>query len=96
MAARYKQLCSRCKKNYVEVNWRQRVKACYECQKKEMGGEVTDPKMKKLFNVPEEFYKKNAFLRNIKIAYNRYGSLSEKQIEAFKRTVKELKEKAKA
>lgn len=47
--------------------------------------------MKKLFNIPEEFYKTNGFLRSIKINYLRFGKLSEKQIECFQKTVKEMK-----
>ena len=95
MAIRFQQKCNKCKKNYVTVSHRQRYAICYECQKPELKGEIKDPKMKKLFNIPEEFYKKNIFLRNIKANYLRFGSLSEKQIEAFKKTVKALKEKAK-
>jgi len=82
----------RCKKNYVTVTGRQKFPVCYECQKKEMKGEITDPEMKKLFDIPEEFYKRNSFLRDIKINYLRFGKLSERQIEAFKKTVKEMKE----
>ena len=92
MAIEYQQKCFKCKKNYVVVTGRQKFAVCYECQKQEMEGEITDPKMKKLFDIPEEFYKRNSFLRDIKINYLRYGRLSEKQIEAFKKTVKEMKE----
>ncbi|MBU1112006.1 MAG: hypothetical protein ABIG93_00890 [archaeon] len=91
-AAKYKEKCRRCKKNYVTVTWRQRYPLCYNCQKSEMDGEIKDAKMKKLFNIPEDFYKENAFLRSIKINFLRFGKLSEKQIEAFKETVKKLKE----
>lgn len=93
MAIRFQQKCNKCKKNYVTVTNRQRYAVCYDCQKKEMEGEIKDPKMKKLFDIPEEFYKKNMFLRSIKINYLRFGKLSEKQIEAFKKTVKKMKEK---
>ena len=62
-----------------------------ECQKKEMEGEIKDPKMKKMFDIPDEFYKVNSFLRDIKINYMRYENLSERQIEAFKNTVKDMK-----
>ena len=48
--------------------------------------------MKKMFNIPEEFYKENAFLRDIKINYLRFGKLSEKQIEFFKKAVKKMEE----
>ena len=92
MVVEYQQKCMKCKKNYVVVTGRQKFPVCYECQNQEMKGEITDPKMKKLFDIPEEFYKKNAFLRDIKINFIRYGKLSERQIEAFKKTVKEIKE----
>ncbi|RLE46410.1 hypothetical protein DRJ25_04215 [Candidatus Woesearchaeota archaeon] len=94
MAVEYQQKCMKCKKNYVTVSGRKnRFVVCYECQKKELEGKISDPKMKKLFDIPEEFYRKNAFLRDIKISYLRYGQLSERQIEAFKKTVKDLKDK---
>ena len=56
-----------------------------------MEGEIKDPKMKKMFDIPDEFYKVNSFLRDIKINYMRYENLSERQIEAFKNTVKDMK-----
>ncbi len=56
-----------------------------------MAGEVTDPALKKLLNIPEEFYHENSFLRSIKINALRYGSLSEKQIEYFKKSVDKMK-----
>lgn len=65
---------------------------CYPCQKAEMSGEIKDAAMKKMFNIPEELYMKNAFLRDIKIKYLRFGSLSDKQIETFKKVAKELTE----
>ncbi|MBD3259729.1 hypothetical protein GF371_03805 [Candidatus Woesearchaeota archaeon] len=89
---KYKQKCDRCKENYVLVTRKQRFVLCYDCQKEELKGEIKDPKMKKLFDIPEDFYKKSLFLRNIKISYLKFGSLSEKQIEAFKKTVKKIKE----
>ena len=87
----YKQLCSRCRKNYVIVTWKDRYPVCYECDKLEMSGEISDPKMKKLFNISEEYYKQSKFLRNIKINYFKYGSLTVNQIKAFKDVVKKLK-----
>ncbi len=65
---------------------------CYDCQRKQMVGDVKDPGMKKLFDIPEEYYKENSFLRSIKINYLKFGSLTENQVSAFKKTVKELKE----
>lgn len=91
----YKQKCTRCKQNYVLATYRDKFPVCYECHKKEMQGEIADPKMKKLFDIPEDYYKKNSFLRDIKIKYLQFGSLSEKQLEAFKNTVEKLKESEK-
>lgn len=87
----FKQKCRKCKKNYVLVSRNQREIICYDCQKEEMKQEIKDRKMKKMFDIPEDFYKQNSFLRSIKINYIRYGSLSERQIEAFKQTVEKLK-----
>jgi hypothetical protein len=58
---------------------------------KEIDKPIKDAKMKKLFDIPREFYIENYFLRNIKNSYIRFGNLSEKQIEAFKKSVKEMK-----
>jgi len=68
---------------------------CYDCQKDQLKKDIKNPKMKKLFNIPEEFYKENAFLRDIKSNYIRYENLSIKQIAAFKKTVKRMKEETK-
>ncbi|MBN2454486.1 hypothetical protein JXB11_02985 [Candidatus Woesearchaeota archaeon] len=92
MSIKYKQRCARCKKNYVIATWRQRYTLCYNCQKNELQGEVKDKKMKKLLDIPEKYYMENAFLRDIKINYLRYGKLSEKQVEAFKKAVKRMAE----
>ena len=68
---------------------------CFDCQKNQMEGEIEDPEMRKLFDIPPEFYKESTFLRSIKINYLRYGSLSERQIEAFKDAVNRLTEESK-
>ena len=88
---RYKQICSRCKKNMVVVTSNNRFPLCYDCQKDELHQEIKDPKMKKMFDIPEEFYKENAFLRSIKINFIKFGKLSDKQIEWFHKTVDTLK-----
>lgn len=74
------------------ATYRDRFVTCYECQKKQMQGEIKDPKIKKLFDIPEEFYKENSFLRDIKIKYLTYENLTDRQIEAFEKTVKKMKE----
>jgi len=91
---KYKVKCCICKKNYILVTRRTNYPVCYDCQKSELQGEIKDPKMKKMFDIPEELYKNNSFLRNIKINYLKWGSLSDKQIDAFKKAVdKELNDK---
>ena len=87
----FKHLCKRCRKNYVVVGYRDRYPLCYDCQKSALQGEIKG-KFKKLFDIPEELYKENLFLRNIKIYYLKYGELSDKQVEAFKKTIKKMKE----
>ena len=94
MAIQYKQKCSRCNKNYVPANYKSRYVLCYDCQKKELAGEITDPKMVKFFNIPEELYEKSSFLRSIKLNYLRYGDLSTPQKTEFKRVADELSGKA--
>lgn len=92
----YQQRCGRCKKNFVMVSRGAQFVTCYPCQKAEMSGEIKDAAMKKMFDIPEDLYMKNAFLRDIKIKYLRFGNLSEKQIETFKKVAKELSEKKQA
>ncbi len=93
MAVSYNQRCFRCKKNYILVTYRNRYPLCYECQKADLNRDIKDPAMKKMFDIPEEFYEKNAFLRSIKINYLNYGSLTEKQLEAFKKAIIKMKKK---
>ncbi len=83
-----------CKKNMVLITGRNQFPICYDCQKAELEGEIKDPKVKKLFDIPEEFYKQSGFLRSIKRNYLKYGTLTDKQIEFFKKTVKEMKASA--
>ena len=89
---RYKQQCMRCKKNMVIITSKTKYPLCYDCQKNYLQGEIKDPEMKKMFNIPEEFYKESLFLRSIKINYLRFGKLSDKQIEWFKKVTEKIKE----
>ena len=88
---KYKQKCIKCKTKYVIVSRWQKFVTCYDCQKKELVGEVKDPKLKKMFDIPPDYYINNSFLRNIKISYLKWGNISEKQIEAFNKTVEKMK-----
>ena len=87
MAVRYKQKCFKCRKNWVTVSRGNHFAMCYDCQKDDLNKKVKDPKMKKMFDIPEEFYKTNSFLRSIKLNYFRFDKLTEKQIEAFKKSL---------
>ncbi len=71
---------------------RSRFAVCIECEMREIKKPVNDAMYKKLFDIPSDWYKENHFLRSVRFQYGRYGDLSEKQIEAFKKTVKEMKE----
>ena len=64
--------------------------ACYDCEKGQLEGEIKDKAMKKMFDIPEEFYKESMFLRSIKINYFKWGKLSEKQVAAFKKAVEKM------
>ena len=64
---------------------------CEDCQMQRIKEDITDPKYKYL-NLSEELYRKSQFLRNIKEFYQRHQNLSEKQVEAFKKAVKDIKE----
>ncbi|MDD5650401.1 MAG: hypothetical protein PHF86_08315 [Candidatus Nanoarchaeia archaeon] len=88
---KFKQQCNKCKKNYVTITSKQNYALCYECQKDDLKKQIRNPEMKKLFDIPEDYYKENSFLRNIKLYYIKFGSLTEKQIEAFKKNVERIK-----
>lgn len=52
--------------------------------------EVTDKKFKFL-NLDKKVYEMSRFLRNIRQNYLMYKSLTDNQIKAFKKTIKDLK-----
>ena len=93
---KFKQKCAICKQNMVIMYSYRQFPICVECHMKRIDKPVKDPKYKKLLDIPRELYEKSAFLRNIKEAYLRFDNLTEKQVEAFKKTVKELKESSKS
>ena len=92
MKIKYKHLCLRCKKNYVLISRKQGYPICYDCQKDELHTVIEDAKMKEFFDIPEKLYEQNGFLRNIKLSYIRNKSLTDKQIEGFKKVVEKLKQ----
>ena len=66
-------------------NIKTKLRNMLRMRKRRTKGEITIPSYKKLFNIPEEYYKENAFLRSIKINYLKYHNLTDKQIETFKK-----------
>jgi hypothetical protein len=92
----YKEKCMKCKKNYVLTTNRKEFLICYDCQKDELHQPIEDTEMKEFFAIPEAYYKKSNFLRNIKLNYFRYGSLTDKQKEYFVKVVNEIKEQNEA
>lgn len=88
---KYKQRCALCKENMVIMYSGNQFPKCVACHMKEIDKPVNDSKYKKLFDIPRELYEKSLFLRNIKSAYLRFESLTERQVEAFKKTVKDMK-----
>jgi len=91
MRVSYQQKCVRCKKNRVLVTSGERYPLCYDCHKEDLHKVIRNPKMKKFFDIPEEFYQKSLFLRSIKINYFKFGKLTDKQVEFFRKTVDEFK-----
>tara|TARA_Y100000310_G_C20629744_1_gene787973 strand:+ start:1258 stop:1563 length:306 start_codon:yes stop_codon:yes gene_type:complete len=88
---KYKQRCAICKDNMVVMYSGRQFPICVECHMKRIDKPIKSAKYKKLLNIPKSLYERSSFLRNIKESYLRFDSLSEKQIEAFKKTVKDLK-----
>lgn len=90
VAIKFKQKCSKCNTNYVVTAKKVPYIVCYDCQKEDLEKEIDDPFVKNLFNIPIDYYRENAFLRNVKINYIKYKTISEKQISAFKKIVEEI------
>lgn len=88
---RFKQRCALCKKNMVVMYSARQFPICVECHMKRISDPVTDPKYKEMFDIPRDFYEKSMFLRNIKESLQRFGSLTENQVTAFKKAVEDLK-----
>jgi hypothetical protein len=89
---RFKQKCAMCKEDWVIMYSARQFPICIKCHMKKIDKEVKDPAMKKLLDIPNDLYEKSLFLRKIKEAYLMWDKLSEKQIEAFKKAVKDIKE----
>ncbi len=91
MPPKYKQRCALCRKNMVLMYSSRQFPICTSCHMKQIEDPVTDPAYKELLDLPRELYEQSSFLRNIKRAYLQYHSLSEKQIEVFKKVAGEMR-----
>jgi len=88
----YKQRCSLCRKGWALVtSGRQRFAICSDCEMKVVQLKVEDEEYVKLFDLPLDWYRENSFLRSVRYQYGRFGGVTDKQVEAFKKTVKEMK-----
>lgn len=87
---KYKQLCAICRKNHVLISARGQFPICTACSMRQISQPITDEKFRKLFDIDNKLYEESSFLRSIKSNYLRFGSLSEKQIDTFKRVSAEL------
>lgn len=90
--ARYKQRCGLCKKNWALMSTGyQRFPVCIDCQMKQVDKPIKNASMKKLLGIPREWYLENHFLRSVRYQYGRFGDITQKQAEAFKNAVEEMK-----
>ncbi|MBI3037206.1 hypothetical protein HYY73_05675 [Candidatus Woesearchaeota archaeon] len=87
---KYKQLCAICKKSHVLISSRGQFPICTACSMKQISQPIEDEKFKAMFDIDQKLYEQSSFLRSIKYNYLRFGSLSEKQIDTFKRVSEEL------
>lgn len=87
---KYKQLCAICKKNHVLIISRGQFPICTSCSMKQINQPIEDKKFKVMFDIDQKLYEQSSFLRSIKYNYLRFSSLSDKQIEMFKKVAAEL------
>lgn len=87
---KYKQICAICRKNHVLISARGQFPICTSCSMREISKPIEDEKFRKMFDIDQKLYEQSSFLRSIKSNYLRFGSLSEKQVDTFKRVAAEL------
>ena len=87
---KFKQKCKICHEDWVVVRHRE-FPICIKCHMKQIFAEEVKAKKYLFLNLTKKTYEKSRFLRNIRQSYLMYKSLSKKQIDAFKKTVDDLK-----
>ena len=88
---KYKQLCAICRKNHVLISSRSQFPICTACSMREINKPIEDEKFRKMFDIDNKLYEESSFLRSIKSNYLRFGNLSDRQVEMFKKVAGELK-----
>lgn len=80
----------------VLVQSRRQKPICDPCNSRkdnvDLNQEIKDPEMKKFFDIDEKLYEQSYFLRDIKKNYILNEVLTEKQISAFEKVVKDITE----
>lgn len=80
----YQQKCSICRKNLVLIKSRRQRPVCIICQEKEWNEPITDPVFKELFDFDKSVFETSNFIRSLRMYYNRYHTLTERQLAALK------------
>lgn len=88
---KYKQRCVVCKEKWALVERYRQQPICKDCEKRLLEKPVVDKEYKKMLDINPKFYDESGFLRSIRMNYSRYGYLTDKQKEFFKKVVDELK-----
>ena len=91
---KYKQVCAICRKNHVLIVQRNQFPICTSCSMKQINQPIENATFRKMFDIDQKLYEGSSFLRSRKSNYLRFGSLSDKQIETFKRVAEEMKNPA--
>lgn len=65
---------------------------CIDCQMKQWD-KIKNERYKELFSISKKFYEESYFLRNVRDYYDKFGKITKKQEEAFKKTIKEMENK---
>jgi len=87
---KFKQKCKICHQEWVVINYRE-FPICISCHMRQIMSEKVTAKKYLFLNIDKKLYEKSRFLRNIRQAYLMYHELTKKQIDAFKKTIKDLK-----
>ncbi|MBU0457166.1 MAG: hypothetical protein ABH824_04780 [Nanoarchaeota archaeon] len=87
---KFKKKCGICREEWVLINDRE-YPICVNCHMKQIFSEEITEKKYDFLNIDKKIYLKSRFLRNIRHSYLRYKSLTDKQVEAFKKAVEDIK-----